>query len=647
MAGKAGSIRMGGAHVSLSTDDTALKRGLRSAEAKLKSFAANAVKIGGSIAGVGIAVAGAFLPAIKAASDLQETMGKFSVVFGDNSEAMKKWSNDFAKHIGRSKNSVASFLSEAADLFIPIGFDQATAEEMSKDLAKLAIDLASFNNETDEQAFQNLTAALMGSSETVKRYGSIVNETAIKQLAFQEGFDPKNLTEMQKVQLRFKKILQDTTAAQGDAERTAGGYANQVKALKATIEDTKATIGEALLPAMTKLVAKTKENAEGFGEWAEENESTIQTVAKLGAGAIILGGTLVTLGAAANVLSIAVRLLNTDMATLKLTASRLGVSIAFLAIAAAARWAYNESQDVKDLNRELAESIQLQEKLARLKMAGANEDLKDAAEIDDPEKRKKFLQEQLDRLKKELAGKKALIKLSQKNADEHSKGANPSELEKRFIGEDTKTILGGSSIGLVRRVFGNSTTDGFNDEVTEGKKEAKIIEDQIMSVRAAIKDAERAGKRIDAAKAPKIPKIEGPEAGSNPIANLFRGAGKGIQDSGLNALTGRLGNIAEGLKSIPDIIKKGLEDLEPVMQAGIEQADVASKKVEQKQSIETGLSQAQETFLRNQTSGKSAEDIAAAEAKKTAVNTQQTSVGIGQLIDIMRDKPPITAGSFA
>lgn len=225
----------------------------------LRSFSRGVMGAGKIALAGGAVIAGGLAVAIKAASDMQETMNKFNVVFADNSTAVKKWSDDFATRIGRSKKQIADFMAGSQDLFVPLGFEAGAATELSKQITGLAVDLASFNNTADADALRDLHAALTGSGEVMKKYGVIVSEAAVKQELLNQKIDPKTATEQQKVQARLNLIMRGTTAAQGDAERSSGAFANQVKALKGQISDAAVAIGSAFLPMATKMIAKVRE----------------------------------------------------------------------------------------------------------------------------------------------------------------------------------------------------------------------------------------------------------------------------------------------------------------------------------------------------------------------------------------------------
>ena len=307
MPATAGAIRAGKAFVELFADDTRLVRGLRAAQSKLRNFGRMITTVGAGLFGIGAATASAFIPAIKAASSLEEVTSKFGVVFGENSAAMLQWGDEFAGQMGRSKRQIREFLSGSQDLLVPMGIESGAAEEMSKTLTGLAIDLASFNDGiSDDDAMRDLQAALTGSGEVMKKYGVLLDQAAVNQELFNQGLDPTNATNAQKAQARLNIILGATTAAQGDAIRSSGTFANQMKRLKGLAEDLGASIGSAILPVVTSAATLIGDLAEKAGEWISVNQSLIATVFTVGTAVAAAGVALIGFGVAATVASFAI-----------------------------------------------------------------------------------------------------------------------------------------------------------------------------------------------------------------------------------------------------------------------------------------------------------------------------------------------------
>jgi len=283
------AIKAGRAFVEVFADNTKLKQVLRQTEGRLKNLGGSIARVGVGMAAAGASIVAPLAGAVMAASRMEETMNKFNVVFGENAATVKAWGDEFAGQVGRSKEQIASFMAGTQDLLVPIGFEPGAATQMSKDLTQLAIDLASFNNMEDADVLRDLHAALTG-------YGVIVSEAAVKQQLLNQGLDPAKATEQQKAMARMNIILAGTTAAQGDAMRSSGSFANQMKALKASISDAAVAIGTALLPVVTPLITGIANAIQVAAGWIQQNLGLIKVIAAVGAGVLIFGTILTTVG---------------------------------------------------------------------------------------------------------------------------------------------------------------------------------------------------------------------------------------------------------------------------------------------------------------------------------------------------------------
>lgn len=198
---------------------------------------------------------------INEASRTEEIVAKFNVVFRDQAKEASIWAMAFGDTVGRSTQDIKEWMASLQDTFVPLGIARDEAAELSKSLVKLAVDVASFNNKADADVIRDFTSALVGNHETVRKYGIIISESAIKQEALNQGLNKtyKELTDLEKVQLRYSLIQKGTVDAQGDAIRTSESYANQVKRLKANFAELQVALGEQLLPTLTDVVIKMNE----------------------------------------------------------------------------------------------------------------------------------------------------------------------------------------------------------------------------------------------------------------------------------------------------------------------------------------------------------------------------------------------------
>lgn len=346
-----GEIRAGAAFVEGVFKDKALIAGLNKTQRTIVSFSASATKAFMGVAAGAAAILAPMALCIKVGSEMEETMNKFNVVFGSNAKVVKAWADDFAGSMGRSKQQIAEFMASTQDLLVPLGFTQEEATKTSKTITQLAIDLASFNNMSDADTLRDLHAALTGSGEVMKKYGVVVSEAAVKQELLNSKLDSTKATEQEKAFARLSIILRGTSAAQGDAERSADSFANQTKRLEGEIKNAAASIGSALLPVVTPLVKQAGDVVQRFAAWVEKNQETVVMVAKVVA---IVGGLAAIMGTLTTAIGgVTVALTFMLAHPVVLTVAAITTAVVGLTVAAHAL-----SGGLSDLNKEMADLVE-------------------------------------------------------------------------------------------------------------------------------------------------------------------------------------------------------------------------------------------------------------------------------------------------
>lgn len=241
--------------------------------------------------------------AVEAASDLEESTSKVNVVFGEQAKDILKWAESSTKSMGLSKQAALEAAGTYGNLFQAFGVGREQAKEMSKNLVQLAADLASFNNTSVDEAILALRSGLSGETEPLKRYGVALSDVRLKEQAFRMGLIKTKsdaLDPLAKSQAAYALIMKDTTLAQGDYARTAGGTANTLRTLKEQFNNVAAELGKSLLPIITQLAGKLANVAEFFSKLPAGAKNTGFGLAALAA----LAGPLITsMGALAKMLS--------------------------------------------------------------------------------------------------------------------------------------------------------------------------------------------------------------------------------------------------------------------------------------------------------------------------------------------------------
>ena len=211
-----------------------------------------------ALAGISVvAVSRGLQSAVMAASNLSESISKANVVFGKNAEAVQNWSKTTSKAFGINRQAALEAAGTYGNLFRAFGLTEQQSYSMSTSLVELAADMASFNNTSVDDALLALRSGLSGETEPLKKFGIALTDVRLKEQAMSMGLIKTTkgvLPQAIKTQAAYALIMKDSALAQGDVARTSGGLANQLKFLKAGLDDAKAGFGEALLPAVLNIV---------------------------------------------------------------------------------------------------------------------------------------------------------------------------------------------------------------------------------------------------------------------------------------------------------------------------------------------------------------------------------------------------------
>ena len=261
-------------------------KNLNRADQKTRLLHKNIGSLSMLMGGVGVAgIAYGAKKLVDLASAAEETQNKFDVVFKSLGKDANEWAESFGQNVGRARQDVKAWMAGLQDTFVPLGFAREESYKLAQSLTQLAVDVASFNNAADEEVIRDFTSALVGNHETVRKYGIIISETAMAEEALARGMKKKysQLTDLEKVQLRYNIIQKGTADAEGDALRTADSYANQVKRLNANLKDLGETFGTTLLPRFTELVTATN-------DWIKNNKVILDQLVEFATWG--MGGTL-------------------------------------------------------------------------------------------------------------------------------------------------------------------------------------------------------------------------------------------------------------------------------------------------------------------------------------------------------------------
>jgi hypothetical protein len=234
-----------------------------------------------------------FSGAITGSSDLNETLSKSSVIFGDQAAAIESFGNSAARNVGLSKEAAISAAAGFGDMFTQIGFTTDAAAAMSQQVVMAAADLGSFSNLDTADVADRMSAAFRGEYDSLQAVIPNINAARVESeaLAATGKTVASELTAQEKAAAVLAIVQKDGARAMGDFARTSDGAANQAKIATAALEDQQTKLGAQLLPAWTGLLGFLTETAiPVFGDlvtWISQNGQTIAILAGVIGGAAL------------------------------------------------------------------------------------------------------------------------------------------------------------------------------------------------------------------------------------------------------------------------------------------------------------------------------------------------------------------------
>lgn len=246
---------------------TPLQNETQTMQQRLNSLSGSMTEFGGKMSlAVTVPLTALGSKMVSSASDMQENLNKVDVAFGNSAENVKAWAETATESFGLSKNQALEAASLFGDMGTSMGLSQEEAANMSTSLAGLAGDLASFKNIDVEQAMTALNGVFTGETESLKTLGVVMTETNLEQFAEDAGLVYNEMSQAEKVQLRYAYVMEMTKNAQGDYARTSDGTANSMRTLSATMDNLIAILGESLLPAITPIIQFITDLLKKFSE---------------------------------------------------------------------------------------------------------------------------------------------------------------------------------------------------------------------------------------------------------------------------------------------------------------------------------------------------------------------------------------------
>lgn len=218
--------------------------------------------------------------AIETASDLQEVQNVVDTAFGDMSYKMEDFAETSIEQFGISqlaaKQTGSTFMAMAAGM----GLAQDSASDMAVSLTGLSADMESFYNVSQDVASTALKSIFTGETETLKQFGIVMTDANLQAYALSQGITKatSEMSQAEKVQLRYSYVMQQTSLAQGDFAKTQDSWANQTRILSEQWKEFGATIGSVLMTTLLPAIKTLNSALSGLIAYAQNAAKALAEV---------------------------------------------------------------------------------------------------------------------------------------------------------------------------------------------------------------------------------------------------------------------------------------------------------------------------------------------------------------------------------
>lgn len=206
----------------------------------------------------GAAIAGAFgvkkliefgKSCLDLGSGLVEVQNVVDVTFPAMTAQVDKFAQSAVENFGLSETMAKQYTGTFGAMAKAFEFSEKQAYAVGTSLTALAGDVASFYNLSQDEAYTKLKSVFTGETESLKDLGIVMTQTALDSYALANGFGKTTaqMSEAEKVALRYQFVQEQLALASGDFARTSGGWANQVRILSLQFQSLKASVGQGLI----------------------------------------------------------------------------------------------------------------------------------------------------------------------------------------------------------------------------------------------------------------------------------------------------------------------------------------------------------------------------------------------------------------
>lgn len=191
-----------------------------------------------------------------AAKRAEAVSGAFEQTFRDMPAEAAKATSTIADDFKRLETDIKDNFTQLQSVMVALGVEATQSLGIVDALQRRSLDMAAFKDVSDADAFRAVISGITGETEPLKKFGVVLNDTALSAELLRLGFKgkAKDASEAAKAIARANIILQKTKEMHGQVAREADTVAAKEKELRTEFMKAAETLGKQFLPAATKVL---------------------------------------------------------------------------------------------------------------------------------------------------------------------------------------------------------------------------------------------------------------------------------------------------------------------------------------------------------------------------------------------------------
>ena len=242
----------------VTTEMSKVKETTKGASKEMKNFANFGGGLGGMMLGLFTlrGIRDVLGKSFKTISDYAENFNLFNVSMGDLKDRGVEFQRSLTTAFNVDMSGTLRYQGFFKNMLSSLNIGTEQAYEMSEALTTLTYDMASLFNWSYDAAYTRLQAGIIGQTKPLRAAGIDVTQQTIQPILYELDIHKKviQLTQAEKVMLRYIAIVRQAGNAHGDYARTIESPSNQVKIFKDQVAILQRWLGATFIGMISKIL---------------------------------------------------------------------------------------------------------------------------------------------------------------------------------------------------------------------------------------------------------------------------------------------------------------------------------------------------------------------------------------------------------